>query len=101
MADYENQLLNNNSSDINFSLKKIILQIIDHSWSDFISEEEQIEWETMYYSFADIKSEDMYTIKLKEVWNKLILKTAEKISDTIVKHWFEENCDNNYEIKSE
>lgn len=101
MADYENQLLNNNSSDINFSLKRIILQIINYSWSDFISEEEQIEWETMYYSFADIKSEDMYTIKLKEVWSRLILKTAEKISDTIVKHWFEENCDNNSEIKSE
>lgn len=102
MADYENQLLHSNSSDINFSLKKVILQIIDHSWSDFISEEEQVEWETMYYSFADIKSEDMYTIRLKEVWNRLILKTAEKISDTIVKHWFEENCDNdNSEIKSE
>lgn len=101
MADYENQLLSNNSSDINFSLKKIILQIIDYSWSDFISEEEQVEWETMYYSFADIKSEDMYTIRLKEVWSRLILRTAEKISDTIVKHWFEENCNNNSEIKSE
>ena len=102
MVDYENELLNNNSSDIDFSLKKVILQIIDHSWSDFISEEEQIEWETMYYSFAGIKSEDMYTIKLKEVWNKMILKTAEKIGDTIVKHWFKENCDNdNSEIKSE
>ena len=43
----------------------------------------------------------MYTIRLKEVWNRLILKTAEKISDTIVKHWFEENYDNNSEIKSE
>lgn len=101
MADYENQLLHSNSSDINFSLKKVILQIIDSSWSDFISEEEQIEWETMYYSFTDIKSEDMYTIRLKEIWNRLILKTAEKIGDTIVKHWFEEKCDNNSEIKSE